>query len=73
MHIINRSIFVDENLQKAFKVEITCPICKKNGKVNVPKNILKDHGLTTISIPTNSLCGHNFQVFLDQQLKVRGY
>jgi hypothetical protein len=64
---------VEESLQKVLKVDIACPICKKKGEVNVPKNILKEHGLTTISIPSNSLCEHNFQVFLDQHHNVRGY
>ncbi len=73
VNIINKSLFIEEELQKSLKVEITCPVCGEKGQVNVPKGILKNQGLTTISIPSKSLCDHNFQIFLDQQFCVRGY
>ncbi len=71
--IINKSIFFEEEIEKSFRIEIVCPVCKKYGQVDVPKNILKKEGITTISIPSNSLCEHNFQVFLDPHNAVRGY
>ncbi|MFX1374426.1 MAG: hypothetical protein ACFFA0_01310 [Promethearchaeota archaeon] len=71
--ILNKSLFIEEQQQKTTNVEVICPVCKKNGQVNVPRNILKEQGLTTISIPSNSLCEHNFQIFLDQHSSIRGY
>ena len=71
--ILNRGLFIEEEQQEGIKVELICPICKKSGQVNVPKNILKENGLTTISIPSKSMCEHNFQIFLDQHSSIRGY
>ncbi|MFX0023247.1 MAG: hypothetical protein ACFE9S_13050 [Candidatus Hermodarchaeota archaeon] len=71
--IINKGLFIEEDQQKRTKVELVCPVCHANGQVNIPRNVLKDHGLTTISIPSNSMCEHNFQIFLDQHSSVRGY
>ncbi|MFX1363842.1 MAG: hypothetical protein ACFFCE_14330 [Promethearchaeota archaeon] len=73
VNIINKSIFFEEELEKSFRIEIACPVCKKYGQVDVPKNILKKEGITTISIPSKSLCEHNFQVFLDPHYAIRGY
>ncbi|MFW9987267.1 MAG: hypothetical protein ACFFC3_01270 [Candidatus Odinarchaeota archaeon] len=71
--IINKSIFFEEEFEKSCRIKIACPVCKKCGQVDVPKNILKKEGITTISIPSKSLCEHNFQVFLDPHYAVRGY
>lgn len=73
IEIINKSLFIEEEQQKSISIDLVCPVCNATGQVNVPKNILKDHGLTTISIPSNSMCEHNFQIFLDQHSSVRGY
>ncbi len=73
VEIINKGLFIEEEQQKSISVELVCPVCNAKGQVNVPKNILKEHGLTTISIPSKSMCEHNFQIFLDQHSSVRGY
>ena len=54
-------------------VIIACPICKAKKFIFIPQNILKPNGLTTISIPKDSICEHHFQFYIDNDLKVRGY
>lgn len=71
--IIKKGLFIEEEHQKSISVDLFCPVCNAKGQVNVPKNILKENGLTTISIPSNSMCEHNFQIFIDQHSSVRGY
>ncbi|MBN1800637.1 MAG: hypothetical protein JW891_03980 [Candidatus Lokiarchaeota archaeon] len=54
-------------------MNVTCPICQKKKKFYLPRNILKKNGLTTISIPKDTVCTHHFQAFIDKDLQVRGY
>ena len=54
-------------------VPIICPICNFKKSINIPHDILKKSGLTTISVPKDTICDHHFQIFVDQDFKVRGY
>ncbi len=73
VHMINKTIFLEDIQKKSIKVDVICPVCKKKGHINIPKNVLKEGGLTTISIPCKAMCEHNFQIFLDQHSNIRGY
>ncbi len=64
---------LDEINYDAQSINITCPTCQKAKKIYLPRNILKKNGLTTISIPKDSVCIHHFQAFIDKNLNVRGY
>ena len=70
---MNQELFIEEKDQKSSRVDISCPICQKKRDINVPKNFLKNHGLISISIPSKSLCEHNFQVLLDSNFSVQRY
>ncbi|MFX1236417.1 MAG: hypothetical protein ACFFAS_07425 [Promethearchaeota archaeon] len=63
----------DENFINEQKVQIICPICNSKKDVSIPRYLLKKVGLTTISIPKDTVCEHHFQIFVDANLKVRGY
>ncbi|MFX1391362.1 MAG: hypothetical protein ACFE9Z_14955 [Promethearchaeota archaeon] len=67
------SIPIEREFQKSSRVKIVCPICKEKGHINVPKYILKNHGVTTITIPRDSLCEHKFQFFLDRNASLQVY
>jgi len=55
-------------------VLIECPRCHKREKLKIPKQIIgQNKKLTTVSIPSDFLCEHSFQVFIDNNFSVRGY
>jgi hypothetical protein len=55
-------------------VLIICPECKTQKFLKVPSKILaQSQNVVTVSIPTNTICDHHFQVFVDRNADVRGY
>ncbi len=63
------------NLDDQIKeVSIVCPECKNSNKINIPIKIInQSKQLTTVSVPSGSVCEHTFQVFIDKNFKTRGY
>ena len=56
------------------KVKFTCPVCKINKELEIPKSIInKARTLTTVSIPKGLVCTHHFQAFVDKNFAIRGY
>jgi len=56
------------------KVRIECPQCNTVEFINVPSKIINQRGsLTTIGIPSNFICEHSFQLFMDSHFAIRGY
>jgi len=56
------------------QISVNCPICNANKELNFPYSIINDaKQLTTVSIPSNLVCEHHFQMFIDKNFKVRGY
>lgn len=53
---------------------IRCPECKIQKKLKIPSKILKQsENVTTIGIPSETICEHSFQAFVDRFSSVRGY
>ncbi|MBY8983394.1 MAG: hypothetical protein KGD57_10615, partial [Candidatus Lokiarchaeota archaeon] len=69
----DNNILLNKEDYNTQSVIITCPICRAKKFIYIPRNILKPKGLTTISIPKDSICKHHFQFYIDNDLKVRGY
>ncbi len=57
------------------QVSIACPTCNALGKIDIPQTIIENHsrGLVSINVPSEYICKHNFQFFLDRNGSVRGY
>ncbi|MFW9970760.1 MAG: hypothetical protein ACFFDF_11235 [Candidatus Odinarchaeota archaeon] len=56
------------------EISIVCPTCKTKKELRIPTKIINNaKHLTTISIPSGSVCKHGFQAFVDKNFKVRGY
>jgi len=56
------------------KIRLTCPRCRKEKFLNVPMELTKhSEHLTTISIPSDFVCKHSFQAFIDKDFNVRAY
>jgi len=56
------------------KIRLTCPRCKKEKFLKVPTELTKhSEHLTTISIPSEFVCKHSFQAFIDKDFNVRAY
>ncbi|MHA2000269.1 MAG: hypothetical protein ACTSU9_19345 [Promethearchaeota archaeon] len=54
------------------EISISCPTCSSSQVINVPGDaIAKDGGISTVAI--EAACGHRFLIFIDNDLKVRGY
>jgi len=63
---------IDNNFFES--VRIKCPLCKIGKIIKIPTNIINEsRHLTTISVPSNFICEHSFQVYLDKNFAVRGY
>ncbi|MFX1568815.1 MAG: hypothetical protein ACFFCV_10670 [Promethearchaeota archaeon] len=61
-----------DNLVK--EILIRCPICSTNKKLMIPKKVINQaKQLTTVSIPSGTVCEHGFQSFIDKNFTVRGY
>lgn len=68
-----RCVNINELIDLA-KIPLICPICSSKKEIKLPKSIIsKKKSLTTVSIPNEMVCEHHFQVFIDQNFKVRGY
>ena len=56
------------------KIQVTCPICKTRDIVGIPERTLKENThLITVSIHKGLICPHHFQLFIDKNLRIRGY
>ncbi|MFX1570172.1 MAG: hypothetical protein ACFFCV_17580 [Promethearchaeota archaeon] len=55
-------------------IQLICPICHKEKIVEVPIKVVEDSKtLLTISVPSNYICQHGFQAYVDKWFVVRGY
>ncbi|MFW9987585.1 MAG: hypothetical protein ACFFC3_02935 [Candidatus Odinarchaeota archaeon] len=53
---------------------VICPKCKTKKYLKIPTKIINQaKQLTTVSIPSGTICEHSFQSFVDKNFKVRGY
>ena len=55
------------------KITVICPLCDKKQEINVDDNIKNAKKLTTINIPKDLICEHNFQAFISNLFEIRGY
>lgn len=55
-------------------IQLICPICHATKLVKVSKKMVQNSKtLLTISVPSNYLCEHGFQAYIDKWFCVRGY
>ncbi len=55
-------------------IKLICPICHKTKIVEVPKKVVENSKtLVTISVPSNYICQHGFQAYVDKWFTIRGY
>lgn len=59
------------NVEK--KVLVICPTCKSKKELIIESKLNQESPLTTISLPKGFVCQHHFQMFIDNNYKVRGY
>ena len=56
------------------EITVVCPTCKARKELKIPTKIInQSKQLTTVSIPSGTVCEHSFQSFVDKNFKVRGY
>ncbi len=55
-------------------IRLICPKCNKAKLVQIPKKTVEhSKTLLTISVPSNYVCEHGFQAYIDKWFCVRGY
>ena len=55
-------------------IHVVCPSCKEKKDLNIPTKIINQaKQLTTVSVPSGTVCEHGFQAFVDKNFAVRGY
>ena len=55
-------------------IHVVCPTCKATKDLKIPSKIINQaKQLTTVSIPSGTVCEHGFQSFVDKNFTVRGY
>jgi hypothetical protein len=55
-------------------IRLICPVCDKSKIVEVPIKVVENSKtLLTISVPSNYICEHGFQAYVDKWFSVRGY
>ncbi|MFX1338910.1 MAG: hypothetical protein ACFFDK_09900 [Promethearchaeota archaeon] len=57
------------------KIEIKCPLCKKNGVISIEENLVKSssRGLLSVHIANDIICEHTFTAYIDKNLQIRDY
>lgn len=57
------------------RILVVCPVCSKSGRVPVPTDVIakKDSGATSVYIPREMICQHEFYAYVDKNFKVRDY
>lgn len=56
------------------EITVVCPTCRNKKELKIPIKIInQSKQLTTVSIPSGTVCEHGFQSFVDKNFKVRGY
>lgn len=61
-------------LEDSAKISFVCPVCKSEKVLQFPKSVIAQaKGLSTMSIASGLVCGHQFQAFVDKNYTVRGY
>jgi hypothetical protein len=56
------------------KIQVICPICKTRDIIGIPGIRQTERTrLTTVSIHKGLICPHHFQIFIDNNLQIRGY
>jgi len=65
----------DTNEKELYKdILAICPTCKSRKELKIPTKIInQSKQLTTVSIPSGTVCEHSFQSFVDKNFVVRGY
>jgi len=60
--------------QAEHDIVIVCPTCNTKKELKIPTKIINQaKQLTTVSIPSGTVCEHGFQSFVDKNFKIRGY
>ena len=60
--------------EEEHEIIVICPTCKTKKELKIPTKIINQaKQLTTVSIPSGTVCEHGFQSFVDKNFKVRGY
>lgn len=56
-------------------IRVYCPICNKNGKINVSEDLIKgvSSGLLAVNISERIICEHSFIAYIDKNLNIRDY
>jgi hypothetical protein len=58
--------------QNEKQISINCPVCNQGQKITIPAAMLsKENGIADIQI--KGVCGHNYDIYIDNNFKVRGY
>jgi len=62
-------------MNESKKILVVCPSCKNKSRILVPVNIIskKKSGSTSIYVPRDLVCPHEFYVYVDKNFKVRDY
>ena len=57
------------------RIMVVCPVCSKQGRIPIPIDIIqkKDSGATSVYIPRDLVCPHEFYAYIDKNFKVRDY
>jgi len=57
------------------RIMVVCPVCSKQGRIPIPVDIIekKDSGATSVYIPRDLVCPHEFYAYIDKNFKVRDY
>jgi len=57
------------------RILVVCPVCSKSGRIPVPVEVIvkKDSGATSVYIPREMICQHEFYAYVDKNFKVRDY
>jgi hypothetical protein len=56
------------------KVQVVCPECGVAKFIPIPTSVIcRPDGLITVKVPNSLVCEHSFQIYLDQNMAIRGY
>jgi len=62
-------------MSESKKILVICPVCSKQGRIPIPIDIIakKDSGATSVYVPRDLVCEHEFYAYVDKNFKIRDY
>lgn len=63
------------SFEEVYEIKVHCKKCSVNETIDIPREIIDEcmKPILVVHIPQNRICTHQFNIFLDKNLQIRGF